>query len=77
MQQVDYRIRRHQNVFLLEPQNEEAVYNLEDYKFCYDRYGEGACMSMPFNKNGSMIIQPEYLAEWIDHFKNNWVVCDD
>tara|TARA_R100000951_G_scaffold72777_2_gene61290 strand:- start:298 stop:495 length:198 start_codon:yes stop_codon:yes gene_type:complete len=62
MQQVDYIVQRHQNVFLLVPQNYEAVCNLENYR------------ESNFNKNGALIMVRESLKDWLDAIENDWVV---
>jgi len=62
---ADYKIVAHQNVFLLMPQNDEAVCNLENYK------------ESNFNKNGGLIMVREYLKDWIEHFENEgWEVSN-
>jgi len=56
---ADYKIVAHQDVFLLMPQSDEAVCNLENYK------------GSNFNKNGALIVVREYLKDWIEHFEND------
>lgn len=59
----DYKIVAHGSVFLLMAQNEVASLNLiENYE------------NSNFNKNGGLIMLPEFLNDWIDHFQNNWIV---
>tara|TARA_R100000315_G_C5085283_1_gene49242 strand:+ start:98 stop:301 length:204 start_codon:yes stop_codon:yes gene_type:complete len=59
----DYKIVAHGSVFLLMAQNEAASLNLiENYE------------NSNFNKNGGLIMLPEFLNDWIDHFQNNWIV---
>jgi len=61
--QIDYRVQRHQDVFLLMPQNYEAVCGLENYK------------ESNFNKNGGLIMLPEFVDQWLEFFANDgWVV---
>jgi len=61
--QVDYRVQRHQDVFLLMPQNYEAVCGLENYK------------ESSFNKNGGLVMVRESLKDWVEHFEDDgWLV---
>ena len=62
---ADYKIVAHQDVFLLMPQNDEAVCYLENYK------------ESNFSKNGGLIMVREYLKDWIEHFKNEgWEISN-
>ena len=63
---VDYKVVAHGSVFLLMAQNEAASLNLEDFY-----------QDSNFNKNGGLIMLPEFLNDWIDHFQNNWVVSTE
>ena len=77
--QIDYKVIRHADVFLLMPQNDEAKQNLEEnftFGFCAD--GEGAWVRRPFNKNGGMIIRAEYLKGWLECFEDDgWRIDDE
>jgi len=78
--QIDYRVIRHADVFLLMPQNDEAKQNLEEnFTFVFDDYdGEGAWVRRPFNKNGGMIIRAEHLRGWLEYFADiGWEVDDE
>ena len=62
--QIDYRVQRHQDVFLLMPQNEAANDYFEDN--LRDSY---------FNKNGGLIMLPAYVNRWLEFFADDgWVV---
>jgi hypothetical protein len=62
--QNDYRVQRHQDVFLLMPQNEAA-----------SGYFEGYLQDSYFNKNGGLIMLPEFVDQWLEFFANDgWVV---
>ena len=61
---ADYRVQRHQDVFLLMPQNEDADFYLDDW--CQDNHR---------NENGGLIMQPDQLNRWLEFFADcGWVV---
>lgn len=62
--ETDYRVVRHQDVYLLMPQNEDAEFYLDDW--CQDNHR---------NENGGLIMQSDQLNRWLEFFADcGWVV---